>query len=133
MAAPFSPTVMEHFLHPRHTGPLPQATGEGWGGSPHSSRYMRIQVAVLDGVVVGATFGTYGCAPAIAAGSYLCDWALGKPIGQVEHLTGEQLTLWLGGLPEARRFCAHLAVDALRAAVADSQSKPCTPEVCHDV
>jgi nitrogen fixation NifU-like protein len=121
----FSATLMDHFLHPRHTGPLPDPDGEGWAGHPHSSRYMRIQV-VLDEtrqIVLDARFATYGCAPAIACGSFLCEWATGRPMSEVASYSGEELTDALGGLPPARRFCADLAVDAMRAALGVVEAK----------
>lgn len=112
-----SDTVMDHFLHPRNAGPLPEASGEGWSGNVESGRYMRIQVRLADGCVVEAGFGTYGCAPAIAAGSYLTEWVRGCPVEKARTYTSERLLQALGGLPRPRRYCAELAVTALRTAI----------------
>ncbi|HEY4002430.1 MAG TPA: iron-sulfur cluster assembly scaffold protein [Candidatus Xenobia bacterium] len=114
---PFSAVVMNHFLHPRGVATLPNPDGEGWAGNTEAHRYMRIQVNLQDGVITNTAFGTYGCAPAIAAGSFVCEWALGKTVAEAQALTSEELTTMLGGLPQARRFCADLAVDALHAAL----------------
>lgn len=113
----FSEVVMDHFLHPRGATPLVHVSGEGWAGAPEARRYMRIQVQVVDDTVVAASFGTYGCAPAIAAGSFICEWATGRSVDEADTMTAEQLEHALGGLPDSRRFCAGLAVDALREAL----------------
>ena len=112
-----SDTVMDHFLPPRNAGPLPEASGEGWSGNVESGRYMRIQVRLADGCVVEAGFGTYGCAPAIAAGSYLTEWVRGRPVEKARTCTSERLLQALGGLPKQRRYCVDLAVKALRTAI----------------
>ena len=119
-AGGFSDIVMDHFLHPRNAGTLPAPCGEGWSGSVESARFMRIQVHLQDGRVAEARFGTYGCAPAIAAGSYLTSWACGRPISEVQTATAQWLEEALGGLPSARRYCAELAVAALRKAISDA-------------
>jgi NifU-like protein involved in Fe-S cluster formation len=114
----FTPVLLEHFKHPRHTGSLPVPDGEGWSGDGQaSSRFMRIQVQVAQGRIADARFATYGCAPAIACGSFLCDWAIGKTVSEAMTCSADALETALGGLPEARRFCARLATDALQAAL----------------
>lgn len=115
-----SDTVMDHFLHPRHAGELPEASGEGWAGSPESGRYMRIQVRLEGNRLAELGFGTYGCAPAIAAGSFLCEWACGRTIDEAMGYTAQRLLRSLGWLPKHRRDCAMLAVEALARALADA-------------
>lgn len=111
---------MEHFLHPRHTGSLVDPCGEAWSGSQESNRFMRIQVRLEDQTIADTRFGTFGCAPAIAAGSCLTEWVCGKPIAEALQVTAHDLDRMLGGLPPARAYCADLAVDALRGAIEDA-------------
>ena len=117
MSRTLSPIVMEHFMHPRNSRSLDRPSGEGWSGSQQTSRYMRVQVCVDDGHVTEASFATYGCAPAIAAGSFLTDWTLGRTVAEALQTRADWLRQQLGGLPTARAYCADLAVDALHAAV----------------
>lgn len=117
MGAPFSDIVMDHFHHPRHVGSLESPSGEGWAGTVESGCYMRIQVQLEADRVAQARFATYGCVPAIAAGSFVAEWVSGRRVDEVERFTADELIAALGGLPEERRFCADLALDALRAAV----------------
>lgn len=81
-----------------------------------ANRYMRIQVQVEGGVVVDASFATTGCAPCIAAGSLLCEHAIGRPVRELLNVTAEWLEDALGGLPPARQYCAALAIEALQGA-----------------
>jgi nitrogen fixation NifU-like protein len=124
---PLSAIVMDHFLHPRGMAVIHNPDGEGWAGSVEAHRYMRMQVKVQDSVLSDVAFGTYGCAPAIAAGSFVCEWAQGKTVAQAQALTSDELTTMLGGLPAARRFCADLAVDALHAALTAAGATASTP------
>ena len=118
-----SPIVMAHFMQPDHAGALPEPDGEGLAGSLETSRFMRIQLRVRNGRITAARFGTYGCAPAIAAGDYLCQ--------EVEGHTVEDAALWdapdlieaLGGLPDNRLCCAELAVDALHLALENAEQR----------
>jgi NifU-like protein involved in Fe-S cluster formation len=124
----FSPVLLDHFRNPRHTGPLAVPDGEGWAGQgANSARFMRIQVQVAHGRITDARFATYGCAPAIASGSLLCEWAVGRTVTDAMTCSAEALETALGGLPEARRFCARLAVDALKAALQSLAPPGVTP------
>jgi nitrogen fixation NifU-like protein len=117
---PFSDTVMEHFFKPRNVGRLPSPCGEGVAGSVKRGVYVRMYALVSDGRVQEVRYLTYGCVPAIAAGSVVTEWARGRELEEVLAFTPEQLLDALGGLPRARRFCAELAVNALRDAVTDA-------------
>lgn len=81
---------------------------------------MQIHVRVTGGRVAEARFQTYGCVPAIAAGSLLTEWAVGRVAAEALAFTAPELLDALGGLPEERRFCAELAVEALQEAVRDA-------------
>jgi len=117
MPPPFSATVMEHFHNPRNTGCLAPPCGEGVAGSVQRGMYTRVYARVADERVTEVRFQTYGCVPAIAAGSFLTEWACGRGVVEVTAYTAAELIEALGGLPRERRFCAELAVEALRAAV----------------
>lgn len=115
-----SDTAMEHFINTRNAGSLPEPSGEGWSGSVETSRFMRIQVRLNEGRIEDARFGTYGCAPAIAAGSFITEWARGVTVDKARAYTAKALLKDVGGLPKHRLYCADLAVDALHAALDDA-------------
>ena len=53
----------------------------------------------------------------IAAGSFLTEWIRGKSIDYADEISAELLRERLGGLPLSKRFCADLAVGALKCAL----------------
>lgn len=118
--AVFSSMVMDHFMHPRHAQPLSAPSGEGAAGSVEQGRYVRMQVVVQRDIIQDAAFSTVCCVPAIAAGSYLTEWAIGRSVQETQTLTPQDLQDQLGGLPAARSFYAELAVQALQAAIEDA-------------
>lgn len=119
----FSDTVLEHFREPRKVGTLLHPSGEGWAGSYEAGQFVRFQVRVEGDSVQEARFQTYGCVPAIAAGSWLAEWVEGKSVEEALGLEPADLERGLGGLPPRRRFCAALAIEAMRQALGGSP--PC--------
>jgi nitrogen fixation NifU-like protein len=113
----FSPTVLDHFENPRNAGELPAPSGEGWAGSMEAGRFLRYQVRLAADRIEDLRYATYGCVPAIAAGSLLGEWARGRTVEEALSLSAETLVQMLGGLPRRRRFCADLAVEALHRAL----------------
>ena len=109
----YSEQVREHFAHPRNCGELMAPDGEGCAGQPGRGNYMIIQ-ARLDGERVAELgYRTYGCPPAIAAGSVVTEMALGRTVQDALGITREELLTALGGLPLGREHCAALAIEAL--------------------
>lgn len=123
----YSDQVKEHFANPRNCGQLADAHGEGCAGEPGRGNYMIIQARLDDGRVAALGYKTYGCPPAIAAGSCITEMALGRSVEEALTITREELLTALGGLPLGREHCAALAVDALTKAVqaaADAAPSP---------
>jgi NifU-like protein involved in Fe-S cluster formation len=119
----FSDQVMDHFMHPRYGRPLPWPDGTGWAQNHDRSRFIRIQVNLDEGRVSQIGFSTHGCAPAIACGSWVCEWAFQRPVEAVNRLTSAEVLGALGGLPEHRTDHADLSVRALHEAVAEAMRK----------
>ena len=68
-----------------------------------------------------ARFETYGCPYAVACGSWVTRWAVGRTAEQTLALEPGDLGILLGGLPLGKEHCAGLAVNSLRKAVAALQ------------
>ena len=124
----YSEALRDHFERPRNAGKLPDAELVGKDGTPGQGNYMVLHVKVRDDRVEEARFQTYGCPAAIASGSWVTQWILGKTLGEAAALEAGAVIHGLGGLPVGREHCAHLAVNALRDAltqhdvVADEES-----------
>jgi nitrogen fixation NifU-like protein len=116
----YSQQVEEHFAKPRNCGELLEADGVGQAGQPGRGNYMIVWVKLEGGCVVDASYKTYGCPPAIAAGSILTEMVKGASTEHALTITREQLIEAMGGLPLGREHCAALALKALDKAVHDA-------------
>ena len=65
----YSETLMDHVTAPRNTGVLDHPDLTGMAGTPGSGAFLILCLRVDDGRITAAKFQTYGCGPAIAAGS----------------------------------------------------------------
>ena len=120
----YSATVMDHFHHPRNVGCLDPCDARGTSGTPGNGPFM-LFTARLDGErVAEVRFQTYGCGPAIAAGSLMTELVAGRALADTAHLTREEIVAALGGLPEEKLYCADLAVEAWRRLVIVSPVGP---------
>ena len=83
---------------------------------------MRLQIKVVDGIIVDAKFKTYGCGSAIASSSLVTEWVKGKTLDSAMEIKNVQIATELA-LPPVKIHCSILAEDAIKAAVADYRSK----------
>ena len=60
---PYSEKVMDHFLHPRNVGEIPDASGVGTVGNPICGDVMKMFIKVENDIIVDAKFKTFGCLP----------------------------------------------------------------------
>ena len=121
----YSSMVLDHFDNPRNVGNLDKddvSVGTGVVGAPECGDVMRLQLRVVDDVIVDVKFKTFGCGSAIAASSLATEWVKGKCIGDVLKIRNVDIVRELS-LPPVKIHCSVLAEDAIRAAVADYQSK----------
>ena len=122
----YSDKVIDHYENPRNVGVLDKTSasvGTGMVGAPACGDVMRLQIQVNDqGVIEDATFKTYGCGSAIASSSLLTEWVKGKTLDQAREIRNSQIAEELA-LPPVKVHCSVLAEDAIKAAIADFQSK----------
>jgi len=122
----YSDKVIDHYENPRNVGVLDKGSasvGTGMVGAPACGDVMRLQIQVNDqGVIEDAKFKTYGCGSAIASSSLLTEWVKGKTLDQEREIKYSQIAEELA-LPPVKVHCSVLAEDAIKAAIADFQSK----------
>jgi NifU-like protein involved in Fe-S cluster formation len=109
-----SAVAADHVQRPRNQGPLESATHYGVSGSPGEGPYVELWLEVREGTIRRAAYRTHGCPSSVAASSLLCQLAAGREMAKMMELTGDELLLVLGGLPEGKERFAHMAVEALR-------------------
>jgi len=117
----YSEKVMDHCSHPRNVGELPDANGVGTVGNPICGDVMRMYVRIENGMVVNASFKTFGCGAAIATSSMITELVKGKTVEEALSISNRIIVEALGGLPPVKLHCSVLAEDAFKAAVEDFQ------------
>jgi nitrogen fixation NifU-like protein len=120
---PYSEKVMDHFLHPRNVGEIPDASGVGTVGNPICGDIMKMYVKIENDVIIDAKFKTYGCGAAISTSSMVTEMVKGKTIAEALKVTNKAVAEALGGLPAIKLHCSVLAEQALRSAVQDYYKK----------
>jgi len=111
----FSPTTIEHFQHPRNIGRMADADGFGRVDDPSTDTMVSLYVKFRDDAVERASFRTFGCSACIAASSIATELLIGRT--RATQLTASELDGALGGLPEDKRYCLELVVEAARLAL----------------
>jgi len=122
----YSDKVLEHYEHPRNVGSFDKNdpdVGTGMVGAPACGDVMKLQIKVNEqGVIEDAKFKTYGCGSAIASSSLLTEWVKGKTLDEAGKIKNTQIAEELA-LPPVKIHCSVLAEDAIKAAIADYQTK----------
>lgn len=120
---PYSEKVMDHFMHPRNVGEMPDASGVGTVGNPVCGDIMKMYIKVEGDVIVDAKFKTFGCGAAISTSSMITELVKGKTIEEALQISNKAVAEALGGLPPVKMHCSVLAEQALRSALADYYKK----------
>ena len=123
----YSEKVLDHFKSPRNVGTLnkdAKNVGTGLVGAPECGDVMRLQIEVDDatGLISDAKFKTFGCGSAIASSSLATEWLKGKSLDDAMRIDNMDIVEELA-LPPVKIHCSVLAEDAIKAAIADYQSK----------
>ncbi|WP_320172335.1 iron-sulfur cluster assembly scaffold protein [Maridesulfovibrio sp.] len=92
----------------------PDAVGEMHGVC---GDMIRIYLKISSGVIREASFFTTGCGPSIVSGDIACELAVGRSVDEASEIDGEEILTALGGLPEDKTHCAHLASSSLQEAL----------------
>ncbi len=120
----YSDKVIDHYENPRNVGKMDSddTVGTGVVGAPACGDVMRLQIRVEEGIITDAKFKTYGCGSAIASSSLVTEWVKGKTLEQAGAIKNSEIAEELA-LPPVKIHCSILAEDAIKAAIADYQTK----------
>ena len=113
----YTETVMDHFMHPRNVGEIPDADGVGQVGNAKCGDIMKMYLKIKDNVIQDVKFETFGCGSAIASSSMATELIKGKTIEEALAVTNKQVVDALGGLPAYKLHCSVLAEESIKAAV----------------
>jgi len=121
----YSDKVLDHYQNPKNVGTLDkskQNVGTGLVGAPECGDVMRLQIEVIDNIIVDAKFKTFGCGSAIASSSVATEWLKGKTIETALTIDNMDLVEELN-LPPVKIHCSVLAEDAIKSAINDYRVK----------
>ena len=119
----YSEKVKENFKNPQNMGTIENPDGVGTVGNPVCGDMMTLRIKVEDDIIVDAKVETFGCVAAIATSSVTTQMAIGLSLEEAKQLTRQKVADELDGLPPQKMHCSNLAVDALRIAIEDYESK----------
>ena len=119
----YSEKVMDHFRNPRNVGVIEDANGVGEAGNAKCGDIMKMYLKIEDGVIEDVKFETFGCGSAIASSSMATELIKGKPVEEAMTLTNKAVAEALDGLPAYKMHCSVLAVEAIKAALDDYNSR----------
>ena len=117
--------VIDHFNNPRNVGTLDKSSinvGTGLVGAPECGDVMRLQIEVVDNIIIDAKFKTFGCGSAIASSSVATEWLKGRSIDDALTIDNMDLVEELS-LPPVKIHCSVLAEDAIKEAIKDYRQK----------
>ena len=119
----YSDIVMDHFMHPRNVGEIPDADGVGQVGNAKCGDIMKMYLKIEGGVISDVKFKTFGCGAAIATSSMATDMIKGATIEDALKLSNKAVVEALDGLPASKIHCSVLAEQAVKSALADYYRK----------
>ena len=115
---PYSETFKDHLARPRNAGELAGADAVAELANPVCGDRLRLSLRVREWTIVEARFLAYGCPPTLACGSALAEMLEGMSVEAASRLTRAEVVKAVGGLPSRRQHAAALAVETLKAALA---------------
>jgi nitrogen fixation NifU-like protein len=119
----YTPKVMEAFKNPHNYGRMKNASGVGKVGNPVCGDVMWLYIKVKNDKITDIKFETFGCVAAISTSSTITDLVKGKAVKQALKISKDDIVKALGGLPKVKYHCSILAIDALKEAIKDYESK----------
>ena len=113
----YSPELLDHFEHPRNVGEVARPDVSVELSNPACGDIVKLTLKINRDRIDEIRFKAKGCVPAMACASALTELVQGKTVTQAGQVTREDVVRAVGGLPETSGHAAHLAIDALVAAL----------------
>lgn len=113
----YNDKVLELFEKHKNMGALEGANAVGTIGNASCGDILQIFLKIEDGIIVDASFKTFGCVAAIASSSIATEMLKGKTLDEALEIKNSQVIEELGGLPPQKIHCSVLAEEAIKKAV----------------
>jgi len=118
----YSAQLLDHFQNPRNAGEVAGADATAEIENPACGDILRLTLRVSAGRISEVKFKAKGCVASIACGSALTELVLGKTVNEARNIQREEIITAVGGLPQGSSHAAHLALDALSAALSQTKT-----------
>lgn len=112
----YSKIIMEHVESPSNVGRLKDADAEATTGAAGRPPFMTMSFRIRDNIIKAVRYRTFGCAPAIAAGSVLTEMIVDRSISECLNISEQQLSETLGNPPKDKNY-VNLAISTMREAL----------------
>lgn len=121
----YNETLIDHFTNPRNVGEMGEGEADGFSliGDPTCGDEMKLWIKVKSGKIADIKFKSFGCPGAIATSSMMTVLAGGKTIEEAKRLTDDDIIEAFKGIPEKKKHCSLLGVNALHKAIKDFEQK----------
>lgn len=113
----YSGRFLDHFEHPRNAGEIDNPDAIAEITNPACGDVLRLTLKADGERITAIRFKAKGCAASIACASALTEIVQGRTIAELHVLNRDSLIEAVGGVPPASTHAAHLALDALSAAL----------------
>ena len=126
----YNEILIDHFKNPHNVGEMSDDEANGYAliGDPTCGDQMKLWIRVEDGRIADVRFKSFGCPGAIATSSMATDLALGKTLDEAGALTDDDIVQAFEGIPENKKHCSMLGINALQAAIADFRRRQAVQE-----
>jgi nitrogen fixation NifU-like protein len=114
----YSDKLLDHFKSPRNAGTLDPPADVVEISNPACGDILRLSVRWEAGRAAEVKYKTRGCTASIATGSALTEWMTGKTREELSEIQAAVIEEAVGGLSPESKHAAVLAVDAVRALLA---------------
>jgi nitrogen fixation NifU-like protein len=123
MALNYTKKTLEHFQHPKNIGEIKKPDGYAQIGNMVCGDQLDFFLKVEKGKIKDVKFLSFGCASNIATASIMTEKIKGMTIEEAKKYKWEKIVSELGGLPHQKVHCSVMAVQGLKKAIADYETK----------
>ena len=116
----YSEAFIDHFKNPRNVGELDAPAVTVQIENPVCGDILRLSARFEDNRVAEVRYKVRGCTAAIASGSALTEWMLGKTRAELAALSRETIETAVGGLIPESKHAAVLCLDGVKKLLHDS-------------
>jgi NifU-like protein involved in Fe-S cluster formation len=116
----YPPQLLDHFQNPRNAGPMDSPDVSVQSENPACGDVMKLMLRFKEGRIADVRYQVRGCVAAIACGSVLTEYVMGKTPQEAGALRREFLVDAVGGLPNQSLHASYLAMDCLKLALSRS-------------